>query len=148
MAVSGRHKTYDISTDPNRGRVRLRIIALVGLWAILFNLVAATLLGATAQANAPMFGDLTGDRIVVCTGLGMIVLDQHGNPVNQQDGGSQPLCPFCLPLMQANVLAPDDATLDIAPVREPSVFTPRQETLRPIPARLAGAFSPRAPPLI
>ncbi|MGD0639921.1 MAG: DUF2946 domain-containing protein [Roseiarcus sp.] len=148
MAVSGRHKTYVISTDPLRGRIRLRIIALVGLWAILFNVVAATLLGAAAQANSPMFAGLDGDRIVVCTGLGTIVLDSHGNPVRQQDGGGAPMCPFCLPLMQANVLPPDEATYNLALVREASLFIPRQETVRPIPARLAGAFSPRAPPLI
>ena len=147
MAASGRHKTYDISTDPHRGQVRLRIIALVGLSAILFNVVAATLVGAAAHANAPMFAGL-GDRIVVCTGLGAIVLDSHGNPVRREDGGGQPMCPFCLPLMQANVLPPDEATYNLAPVREASLFIPRQETVRPIPARLAGAFSPRAPPLI
>ena len=49
--------------------------------------------------------------------------------------------------MQANVLPPDEATLDVAPVREPTLFIPQQESVRPIPARLAGAFSPRAPPL-
>jgi len=148
MAVSGRHKTYDISTDPHRGRVRVRGAALVGMWAILFNLVAAALLGANAQANSPMFAGLGGDRIIVCTGLGAIVLDRRGNPAPQEDGGGAPMCPFCLPLMQANVLPPDEATYNLALVREASLFIPRQETVRPIPARLAGAFSPRAPPLI
>jgi hypothetical protein len=148
MAASGRDKTYDASTDANRGRVRRRIGALVGLWAILFNVVAATLLGATAQANSPMFAGLDGDRIAVCAGLGAIVVDSRGDPIRQQDGVGQPMCPFCLPLMQANVLPPGDAALDVAPVREPTQVVPRQQTVRPVLARLDGVFSPRAPPLI
>jgi len=148
MAASGRDKTYDASTDANRGRARRRIVALVGLWAILFNVVAATLLGATARANSPMFAGLDGDRIPVCAGLGAMVVDSRGDPVGRQDGVGQSMCPFCLPLMQANVLPPDEARLDIAPVREPTLVVPRQETVRPVLARLDGAFSPRAPPLI
>ena len=49
MAVSVRHKTYDLATDPARGRVRARVVALLGLGLILFNVGAATLLGATAR---------------------------------------------------------------------------------------------------
>ena len=147
MAAAGRNKTYDISAGPDRGRRGTRVAAFLGVWAIVLNVVAATALGATAKANSPMFGGLDGDRIVVCTGLGAIVVDSHGNPVRQEDGG-QPTCPFCLPLMQGGVLPPDEATLAVAPIREPTLAMPRQETVRAVPARLPGAFSPRAPPLV
>ncbi len=145
MAVSVRHKTYDLATDPARGRVRARVVALLGLGLILFNVGAATLLGATAQANSSLLDGLAGDRIVLCVSVGAVAGDGQGNSAPQGHGDG-PMCPFCLPLMQANVLPPDNAILDVAPVREPSAFIPRQERACIVPARWAGAFSPRAPP--
>lgn len=139
---------YDTSFDPSRGRMRRRVVSALGLFVILFNLVAGTLIASTTSgAAAPFVDEIFGDRIVVCTGAGMIVLDAQGNPVHD-DTGAQPMCVFCLPLVQGAADAPVVVALLEAPVAFEAV-TPFPETARaPIPAPISATASPRGPPRV
>lgn len=141
-------RTYDTSTDPSRGRIRREIVSALGLLILCFNLVAGTLLSSGANAaNAPFLDEIFGDRIVVCTGAGMMVLDANGNPIDQ-NGGVDPLCAFCLPLMQGSA----DAPVVVAVLEAPLPFVAETfavEAVAVAPAvRLVAAASPRGPPLV
>ena len=146
MSGSARRRIYDTSTDPSRGRMRRRVVSALGLLVILFNLVAGTLIASTSSsAAAPFVDEIFGDRIVVCTGAGMIVLDAQGNPV-RDDGGAQAMCVFCLPLMQGAADAPVVVALLDAPLAFEPV-TPVPETTRtPASSPLTATASPRGPP--
>jgi hypothetical protein len=148
MTGIDRRKTYDTSTDPSRGRIRREVVSALGLLILLFNLVAGTLLSSSANAaDAPFLDEIFGDRIVVCTGAGMVVLDAQGNPVSQ-NGGVDPLCVFCLPLMQGTA----DAPVVVAVLEAPLPFVTETfvvETLAAAPVlRLTTSASPRGPPLV
>lgn len=147
MTGPARRKTYDTTTDPSRGRIRREVASALGLLVILFNLVAGILVSSSAEAaNAPFLDEIFGDRIVICTGSGMIVLDAQGNPVS--DGSVDPMCVFCLPLAQGSADTPV-----VLPVLEaPVAFEPETwvvETLvAPKLVRLVASASPRGPPLV
>ena len=107
MKRSARNRRYDISTCASRGRWRRNVAAFFGLWVILFNVAAAAALPSSPLASrAPFLDGALGDRIVICTGFGMVVVDHDGHPVKTPTGEPQPLCPFCLPLMQGALDAP------------------------------------------
>lgn len=147
MLGSARRKTYDTSTDPSRGRIRREVASALGLLVILFNLVAGTLLASSANAaNAPFLDEIFGDRIVICTGAGMIVLDAQGNPV-PQDGTVDPMCVFCLPLVAGGA----DAPVVVALLDAPLAFEPEtwvvETHVAPRLSRLVASASPRGPPL-
>jgi hypothetical protein len=147
MSGSAQRRIYDTSIDPSRGRMRRRVVSTLGLLVILFNLVAGTLVASTSQsAAAPFLDEVFGDRIVVCTGAGMIVLDAQGNPVH--DGSVDPMCVFCLPLMQGSADAP---TL-VALLDTPQAFEPvtRGPEVAPAAKRapIVSSSSPRGPPRV
>lgn len=148
MTGTARHGTYDTSTDPSRGRFRREVVSALGLLIVLFNLVAGIALASSAgTATAPFLDEIFGSRIVVCTGAGMIVLDADGNPVSQ-DGAIEPMCAFCLPLMQGRADAPVVVAVLEAPlpfVTEPFVVATPVAT--PV-VRLTTSASPRGPPLV
>jgi hypothetical protein len=143
-----RRRIYDRSTNPSRGSVRREVASALGLLVILFNLVAGTLLASTARSGAaPFLDEMFGDRIVVCTGAGMIVLGADGKPVSEP-GAVEPLCVFCLPLVQGGADAPVLVALVDAPLRF-ELETPLVETvLAPNGAPVVRAASPRGPPLV
>jgi hypothetical protein len=148
MTGTDRSRTYDTSTDPSRGRIRREVVSALGLLILLFNLVAGTLLSSSANAaDAPFLDEIFGDRIVVCTGAGMLVLDADGNPISQ-NGGVDPLCVFCLPLMQGTA----DAPVVVAVLEAPLPFVAETFVVvavsAPTPARLVASTSPRGPPLV
>lgn len=148
MTSSARHALYDTSTDPSRGRIRRTVVSVLGLFVILFNLVAGTLLASTTETGAaPFLEEMFGDRIVVCTGAGMIVVDADGNTV-PRDGGVAPLCVYCLPLTAGAADAPVLVALLEAPrVVIQDVFvdaTPIVAARAPIDLSTA----PRGPPLV
>lgn len=146
MSGTVHRQTYDTSIDPSRGRMRRRVVSALGLLVILFNLVAGTLIASTSSsAAAPFLDEIFGDRIVVCTGAGMIVLDAQGNPVHDETG-AQPMCVFCLPLMQGAADAPVVVALLDAPLAFDPV-TPAPETpAASAPAPITATSSPRGPP--
>ncbi len=147
MTGSARQSVYDTSTDPSRGRMRRRVVSVLGLLVVLFNLVAGTLIASSSSsAAAPFVDEIFGDRIVVCTGAGMIVFDAQGNPVD--DGSVDPMCVFCLPLMQGTADAPVlVALLDLPQVVEPVA---RVSEVAPAPRRapVVSSSSPRGPPRV
>lgn len=143
-----RHR-YDISTDSSLGRMRSEVVSWLGLILLAFNMLAGSGIATQASASnqAPFVQELLGDRIVVCTAGGMVVLDRDGHPVQSDSGaGHADFCVFCLPLMHGGVQAPIAMTFVIAPIehRQPELV-PDQPS-HPKPARLAGSASPRAPP--
>jgi hypothetical protein len=148
MSVAPRH--YDTSTDTACGRIRRRVVSWLGLILLISNMVGAVGMPVRpAEAGpAPIAQDLLGDRIVVCTAAGMVVLDRDGNPVETgQAAGHTDFCVFCLPLMHGGVDAPTAiAIIDIPAVPLAVSAVPTAAAL-PTPVRLAGAASPRAPPL-
>ncbi len=148
MTGPDRRKVYDTSTDPSRGRIRREVVSALGLLIVLFNLVAGIALSSSANAaNAPFLDQIFGDRFVVCTGAGMIVLDADGNPVSQ-DGAVEPMCAFCLPLMQGT----SDAPVVVAVLEAPLPFVAETfvvETVTATPVvRPTASASPRGPPLV
>jgi hypothetical protein len=146
---SRRTKAYDLAIDRARGRARREIAAFLGGLLILFNVLAAGVVGASARGASPMLGDISSDRIVICTGAGMIVVDHSGKPVEDKGGGSgKTLCPFCLPLMQGHANAPDPGATAPAPVHSVVVLSRADQIARPEAKCLSSAAQPRAPPLL
>lgn len=148
MSAPQRRMIYDTTTDPSRGRIRREVASTLGLLVILFNLVAGTLLASTAEAGtAPFLDEISGDRIVVCTGAGMIVLGPDGRPVSDT-GGVEPLCVFCLPLVAGGA----DAPVLVALVERPLAEAPRTPIVAvvtvPKSAPIVSAASPRGPPFV
>ena len=137
-------RRYDLDLDEARWRQRRGAVAFVGAWIVLFNLFAAFLVGATAKANA---ADLGGDRIVVCTGGGMVALDRDGQPIDPGGDQGQPLCPFCLPTLQGHLLAPALAAALPAPMARMRVAAKPCLRVPPPPARAVRAAPSRAPPV-
>lgn len=76
MRCSARHETYDTSTDPSRGRIRRAVASALGISLILFEIVAALLLASNTDDASAVADEILGDRIVVCTGSGTVVLEE------------------------------------------------------------------------
>jgi hypothetical protein len=136
------NRRYDLSLDPARGRGRRGFAGIFGLWIVLFNILAAMLLGAVAKADAS--DGLEGGKIVVCTGLGMVTFDRDGKPTDP--GAPQALCPFCLPMMQGQLDAPVATASPAAPVAGAVIVTSPCERVPPAPSRAVRAAPARAPP--
>ena len=99
MSASSERRIYDLTTDRALGRFRRDVVSALGMLIVAFNLVAGVLISSsTASGLAPFLEESLGDRIVVCTGAGMIVLDAAGNPVHRDDGVDA-MCVFCLPMV-------------------------------------------------
>jgi len=111
MASTSRSKRYDTRLDRALGRARREVASALGALIIVFNLVAGIGLGAAARSDAPMFADVLGDHIVICTAFGQVVVDHEGRRLSDQAPHTPPdhlgpQCVYCLPLMQGNLLAP------------------------------------------
>lgn len=126
--------------------MRRTVASALGLLVILFNLVAGPLLASTASAGAAPFAEeIFGDRIVVCTGAGMVVFDRDGRRV-PADGRAPAMCVFCLPLVQGGVDAPVVAALpDGAGAVEPGRWDVAAVPV-PAPTPVIRAAAPRGPP--
>lgn len=148
MNGTDRSRVYDTSTDPSRGRIRREIVSALGLLLVLFNLVAGVLLPSSANAaKSPLLEEIFGDRIVICTRAGMIVLDADGKPVSQS-GTVDPMCVFCLPLMQGSADTPVVVTNAEAPLPFTTARFVPEAAVSPILARFVASTSPRGPPLV
>jgi hypothetical protein len=151
MSRGIRHK-FDASTDPSLGLVRRKVASWLGLILLAFNLLAGS--GFTAQASensSPAFGqELLGDRIVVCTAAGMVVMDRDGHVLDTNgNSGHIDACVFCLPLMHSGAGAPAAEVGLVLPVlssaEQAFLDSYRLPDLRqvhnPHPARAPPAFS-------
>jgi len=146
MILSRRQKTYDLTIDRARGRARCEVVGALGAFILFFNVLAATLLGASAHAGSPMLGDLNGDQIVICTGAGMIVVDHNGKPVEQKSGEAAALCPFCVPLMQGCASPPTPVVAAAVPAADKVLVNTDVSVALLVPARRGIAAAPRGPP--
>lgn len=143
MIVRGiRRKDYDIGTDPSVGRARRFLSSWVGLFLLLFNVVAS----GTLPSQVP--ADLSGnDYIIVCTAGGMAVIDHNGTPVAPEHAGLNGFCGYCLPLMHGTAMTAAAAPLPL-PMATPvpvALYSAAEAALVASPLRLASA---RAPPLV
>lgn len=140
MSGTLRQNRYDTAGDPSLGRMRRAVAAWVGLFLLLFNLVAGGAL--PAQAAGSLSSD---DHLVVCTAGGMAVIDRNGTPVTPDHAGENGFCGACLPFCHGAVLAPTAALLP-QPILQPVPRAPLADAEPanvPRPLRLA---FPRAPP--
>lgn len=130
------------------GRWRRRVVSLLGLFILAFNVVSAAAMPAPDGTSLPPFAQALADNhIVVCTALGMVVIDQNGNVVDGDGDGGSALCVFCLPLMHAGAKLP---SAQPEAIRQSPVGVAKSQLATTPPAqpcRLAGEASPRAPPL-
>jgi hypothetical protein len=148
MSASPGRRIYDLSTDRALGRLRREVVSALGVLIVAFNLFAGMLVASTSAAGlAPYLEESFGERIVICTGAGMIVLDAEGNPVRRDDG-IDAVCAFCLPMVGGIADGPPlVALLDAPAMVEPALPGPDTAVAFAAPARVAGATSPRGPPL-
>lgn len=148
MSASPGRRIYDLSTDRALGQIRRDVVSALGVLIVAFNLFAGHLIASSSAAGlAPYLEESFGDRIVICTGAGMIVLDAEGNPVRRDDGVDA-LCAFCLPMVGGIADAPPPVALFDAPaIVEPALPVTDAATAFVAPARVAGATSPRGPPV-
>ncbi len=148
MTGSARRRRYDLSTDPARGAVRRAVASALGMLVILAELIAGTALAATSgNGTAPFLDEVFGDRIVICTGAGMIVFDAEGNPVHR-DGGVDPMCVYCLPLTAGGVDAPPLVELVDAPAGDEPRVPDVEVVVAPTTEPIVASTSPRGPPLV
>jgi hypothetical protein len=140
-------KPYDLAIDRARGRARREIVALIGGLLVLFNILAAGAFGASARTLT--LSEPSADRIVICSGDGMIVVDRAGRPVDDRGrAGGKRACPFCLPLMQGHAKAPESGAAFPAPAdRALATSRDHQVALLVAESRRCDA-RPRAPPVL
>ncbi len=148
-----RRQPYSTAADPAVGRLRRGVSVWLGLLLLAFNVLAADMLAdradaATPSAQAPFAQALRGDRIIVCTAAGLVVLDRTGHPVGGNSAGHRGLCVFCLPLMQGGATAPLLLAVAAPPPARPARAVAWTAASSPIlPARPMGSVSSRGPPL-
>lgn len=143
------HRRYDRGTEAPLGRICREVSAWLGILLLSVQVLAAAAMPARSAEDgpAPFAQDILGDRIVICTPSGLVVLDRSGTPVVPSDGnGHQDLCVFCLPLMHAGAELPilPAAVVPMAAGSSPAAAPAASPIVRS--CRLAGAATPRAPP--
>lgn len=117
------------------------------------NVLTAGLFASSAAQHGPaaFTQEILGDRIVICTAGGLLVLDKDGHPIEgQSDATGGISCVFCLPLMHGAVQAPAHslAVLDAPLAAEPELPSAPADILPTRQFWLFGASSPRAPPIV
>lgn len=136
-------------TDGSQGLFRRHVVSWIGLILLAFNVLGAGSMPAQAEGTTPLFAqELLGDRIVICTAAGMVVMDRDGNILDTQGPSAHTsFCVYCLPLMHGGVQAP--AVIALAVLVEPvetQAFLPAEQPA-PRLTRPSGTAQPRAPPL-
>lgn len=124
------------------------------LWlclALLLVQVPALAVPPVPKDRVPTFAqDLLGDRIVICTSAGLVVIDlKTGKPIGpaEPDAGHRAdFCQFCLPILHGTTSLPvtDGVPLPtIAPARTPAPVPTADAAVR---GRRGGTIWPRGPP--
>lgn len=142
---------------------RLRIGALACLALLTLQFLSAGLpppSAGSAPSFAPPFAqELLGDRIVICTSAGLVVIDRltgeriaaetapdrrtDGSPVDGAHDGA--FCLFCLPLLHGNSQTPPPVECPV-PASRPVLWRPIPASSDPLPGRPSGSAWPRGPP--
>jgi hypothetical protein len=144
MTGKASRRRYDISTRTSLGRLRRWVVCLLGVAAILPNLMASMAWASHARGVAA-FGFGAG-QLVVCTEAGSIVVDLRGEPVPQTRG--DPDCACCLLLTQGAAHAPDPGGVAFQPPPRSAVVLAYVETAASTaPRSLRAGASPRGPPV-
>jgi len=144
-------RRYDISIDEGRGAFRRMLAMGFCSLAVAFNLLCGIALSARPAPIDLQALALERGWNVICSAAGMIVVDDAGNRVpDDQTGGvgaGGPHCVFCLPLMQGHVTlaAPHDF---VAPVLNAQLLRASPERLLPAPGASSSEAWPRGPPLV
>jgi hypothetical protein len=129
---------------PGGGVGRRRWPAWLGLFVLLFNLLAAPAIGL--GHNGAFAAELDG-AMVICTSQGMLVLDADGKshpPADSSDHDG--ICVFCLPLMQGGSLAPVADMVVLPPSVTALLVEAPTSQLPPLPGIARKAHPARAPP--
>lgn len=150
MSISYKHSAPVRSAAPS-WRWRRSVAAWLGLALLTLTVFANGAMPAPAKdVTTPVEQQLFGDRIVICTPGGLIVVDREGNPIPTEDGGQHAnICVFCLPLTHAGIDAP--AAADLIPPPPVAVSTVQRPPARAAFLRALidpGAASPRGPPTV
>ncbi len=145
MTGKAKRGAYDISTRASLGRLRRRLACLLGVVAILPNLMASMAWASHARGVTPLgFG--TG-QVVVCTESGSIVVDSRGEPLPGSHGDSD--CACCLLLMQGAAHAPDPGGVAFQPPPRSAVALAYVEAaISTAPRSLRAGAPPRGPPVV
>lgn len=140
---------YDTALSGRVGALRRQVSSMLGLAVLLLNVWAGVAVAARSTNADPVLAAFAEGRIVICTGSGMLVVDENGQPVASStpgsSNGSDIHCQFCLPLMQG-VAPPASFPVAISDTQVYSVVD-RLPTTETIPARtFLSSLSARAPP--
>lgn len=149
MSISYLHSAPVRSAAPS-WRWRRTLAAWLGLALLTLTVFANGAMPAPAKdVTTPVEQQLFGDRIVICTPGGLIVVDREGAPVPTEDGDRHAsICVFCLPLMHAGIDTPQAAD-HVPPPPAVRVASHPQTSAVFLRARIdPGAASPRGPPLV
>lgn len=142
---------------------RLRIGALACLALLTLQILAAgqpqPSAGSAPPFAPPFAQDLLGDRIVICTSAGLVVIDRRtgeriaaetapsqrtdGIPVDDAHGNA--FCLFCLPLLHGNSQTPPPVECPV-PASRPILWRPLPAASAPLASRPVGCAWPRGPP--
>jgi hypothetical protein len=150
MSITYPHSAPVRSAAPSWRR-RSRLAAWLGLALLTLTVFANGAMPAPAKGmTTPIEQQLFGDRIVICTPGGLMVVDRDGKPVPADDGVQHAqICVFCLPLMHAGLNVPpliDDVSTNRTVPAVAAFFPAFAAFAR---ARIdLGAASPRGPPLV
>ena len=138
MALTNRRPGYLIQQRTNGQRAGRTVIA----WACLA-LLAFNLLSGAALPGQPAAAGTNG--IVICTAVGMVVLDPPSTPANGQSRKHETVCVFCLPLMHGgqDIVEGPGMAAPLLPMTAPPAPVTAQVA---IVSRLTGSATPRAPP--
>ncbi len=155
MIRDSRKKQYSTAANPACARIRRLTAAWIGLLVLVFNIAGGGLL-PTRPANATQApytarfaAGLEGDRIIICTSSGILVMDRDGTIINTTDqAGGADLCVFCLPMLQGAAFVTVPQTIILrsnppAPLPHPPLST---QPLRSAGLNLTAA--PRGPPRV
>lgn len=137
-----RNQPYDIASDPSVGRCRRAVSSWLGLFLLLFNLMA----GGALPLQASTLDVTAGDHLIVCTVGGMAVIDRNGTPVSPDHPGENGFCGACLPLLHGAVLNPVAVQIP-QPIVQPVPRAPHADAEPALVARPLRLANPRAPPL-
>lgn len=150
MSISYNHSAPVRSAAPS-WRWRRSVAAWLGLALLTLTVFANGAMPAPAkEVTTPIEQQLFGDRIVICTPGGLIVVDRDGKPVSTDDSSQHAsICVFCLPLMHAGIDAP--AAAGHIPPPPVAVLTVQRPPAHAAFLRALidpGAASPRGPPAV